>query len=1449
MISASPLYNAGATLEYHRDAFEAASRSFDTPEYERVFAEWGGRGAELAGLKGEVTREAFANTLEGRIAGEQIQHGYRDGEPYHRPGLDLTFAPDKSLSIESLVKGDRRIAIAHDMAVAKAMDFLEANGARVQRNSGEVATGNLIYAKFKHETARPAAHSLGDPHLHTHVVIINATNSPKTPVFQKDFNRDSIIANYSARGALGVGLGAKSSSLGARTEGAAEIAARVRNLPRGHVAHISDRASLLLQRNVSHLLEQKGIQEPGAFLRGQAPATNQAQRQDGTAGYARGEAGSRSGGPGAEAGREGSEGRGPRSGQGSESHPGSGAGSRTSGQGRGEGSGSRSQAGRQGARSGDLNHWHALDTQQLFVLRMEANQVYAEALYQQCKAFGMDVARGEYSPYIKGYTPEQLAEFSQRTKQIDARYAELGVAKHEACPGYQEAVKLGCREDKALVSREELRAHHRERAENVGIHFERGFDGRFQAQPRVDMGYVSAALERLMDQDRAKLDVINLGKDTLARASEARDHVKVKATLGSMEKAERQIERSTKTLSYQLSAALPTASPQQIASVIEKAIEVGKLHQHRGKLFSVEPSADRDQRHSDAGGARNRMNAERRQLTNQTREQASAARAEYAKACSSKEWKQQAEAHRNHGAGLRMLRKAARGINHMVSRHAGGLSSIFDGGKKVQSMSQSWSFAGGKNDHATKTLVNAGMAAYGFGKMASELLKVRFAAAGNTFAVAKEDRALNQYVAKLEQTVSSAKNLGAEMDKRMANTHRGAAAASLETLRNKYTKTQAALGEARQKLDTAKEAGNATAKMERSVLKAQAAADRAGSQLHNVAKAKARATGLSKAELTQAHQARRELPRIQPDKAPSMVAKLLQGRVEKLQGMLDKSKGVQSTLKTATFIKERTAEFKQALKPGISQRQQGHGYRQMSAGARIAHSQANSKNRALSDMSMRYQRASRVQSPAMQAGQVKHIQLAAAQMRKQGLEGLQEKQQSWLSANRQDKELVGLYKQFKSGDMQAGERIQLRYNEMRADAQNHVKGLERGLGTPQEVKAANRDLARIESNKPKLGAVMANVDKVRAHAAGTKRSLADAQRQLVTAQRQGNVSQKMLKTVKAKEAAVGRAEQQLKTVSTDQVKKTGLSPREMPRQAGSHEIAMNDRGQQTTGREVFKSATFDKSAHSAAAGQAVVQEPSADKREQSISGSVKGPASGVSLEKELALMKQKTAMAQDGHTSGPALRAEDMKKSIAAKGTHHRDTAMHHERAADAKVPARAPAAEKVQQWKSDLAPKQAATQDAGTARVKVSDIKVAQPKSVDQKRVVAMRAKLAPVKTKAAPVHKQEAQQAKQVQPVKAPTLSAPAQQKVNARRASLREIGATPVNKQAARAEQKAVAHDSTRAVKRAPQKSANLAPKQSATMTKGKSMTPTKAPSMAPSMAPSITPTRGGGPSFSR
>jgi conjugative relaxase-like TrwC/TraI family protein len=137
-------------------------------------SEWGGRIAGELGLDGRVNPETFKALLSGKVGEQQLGRHRSDGKMEHHPGWDFAVNAPKSVSIVALVAGDDRILSAHEQAVTVALSYLEEHATLRRRSDGGIlheTTGRLIFARFTEHASREL-----DPHLHTHVVVMNITN-------------------------------------------------------------------------------------------------------------------------------------------------------------------------------------------------------------------------------------------------------------------------------------------------------------------------------------------------------------------------------------------------------------------------------------------------------------------------------------------------------------------------------------------------------------------------------------------------------------------------------------------------------------------------------------------------------------------------------------------------------------------------------------------------------------------------------------------------------------------------------------------------------------------------------------------------------------------------------------------------------------------------------------------------------------------------------------------------------------------------------------------------------------------------------------------------------------------------------------------------------------------------------------------------------------------------
>lgn len=175
MISLKTVHRSSAAKASHY----YAEQKDDYYSRDGTAAQWQGKAGEALGLTGEIQQEDFLRALRGDFGADvELSRSVRlDAKA--RAALDMTFSPPKSVSIQALVGKDPAVIEAHDRAVTRALEFIEAKLVRARQTVNKVTTnertGNALIAKFRHETARPTAGAYSDPQLHTHSLLMNIT--------------------------------------------------------------------------------------------------------------------------------------------------------------------------------------------------------------------------------------------------------------------------------------------------------------------------------------------------------------------------------------------------------------------------------------------------------------------------------------------------------------------------------------------------------------------------------------------------------------------------------------------------------------------------------------------------------------------------------------------------------------------------------------------------------------------------------------------------------------------------------------------------------------------------------------------------------------------------------------------------------------------------------------------------------------------------------------------------------------------------------------------------------------------------------------------------------------------------------------------------------------------------------------------------------------------------
>lgn len=165
----------GGQERYYLDKVAEGAEDYYSGEGEAE-GYWLADGAEDLGLQGKVDPDQLVGMLTGAnpASGEPLGLRHVEGGPV--PGFDLTFSSPKSVSLLWALGGPpvgAEVKAAHAEAVRAGIDYLQGAACWTRRGAGghQFLKGEgFLAAGYRHRSSRA-----GDPQLHTHVLVANAT--------------------------------------------------------------------------------------------------------------------------------------------------------------------------------------------------------------------------------------------------------------------------------------------------------------------------------------------------------------------------------------------------------------------------------------------------------------------------------------------------------------------------------------------------------------------------------------------------------------------------------------------------------------------------------------------------------------------------------------------------------------------------------------------------------------------------------------------------------------------------------------------------------------------------------------------------------------------------------------------------------------------------------------------------------------------------------------------------------------------------------------------------------------------------------------------------------------------------------------------------------------------------------------------------------------------------
>lgn len=167
-------HSANQAKEYFNDSLQRSDYYLDGQEHP---GQLHGNVANRLGVAGEIPKDVFHALCENihPVTGQSLTPRKTDNRTV---GYDINFHCPKSVSILHALTTDSHILDAFQASVQETMLAIESDAktrVRKQGQDDDRLTGELIWADFLHQTARPVNGTVPDPHLHCHSFVFNAT--------------------------------------------------------------------------------------------------------------------------------------------------------------------------------------------------------------------------------------------------------------------------------------------------------------------------------------------------------------------------------------------------------------------------------------------------------------------------------------------------------------------------------------------------------------------------------------------------------------------------------------------------------------------------------------------------------------------------------------------------------------------------------------------------------------------------------------------------------------------------------------------------------------------------------------------------------------------------------------------------------------------------------------------------------------------------------------------------------------------------------------------------------------------------------------------------------------------------------------------------------------------------------------------------------------------------
>ncbi|ACM33030.1 MobF family relaxase [[Acidovorax] ebreus] len=185
MLSMKSIKSGGGVSKVaaYYEGYQLGAEDPNAKQHDEPNGKWIGAFSERLGFKDSIVhRGEIESALKGYDPKTGNPFSNNAGDERHKPGYDLTFSAPKSVSVawaSASPELQREISAAHQRAIESAIEYAEQTGGAFIQREGHAGAIKVPHHEIAAATFEHSSNRAGEPHLHTHCVVMNISENGK----------------------------------------------------------------------------------------------------------------------------------------------------------------------------------------------------------------------------------------------------------------------------------------------------------------------------------------------------------------------------------------------------------------------------------------------------------------------------------------------------------------------------------------------------------------------------------------------------------------------------------------------------------------------------------------------------------------------------------------------------------------------------------------------------------------------------------------------------------------------------------------------------------------------------------------------------------------------------------------------------------------------------------------------------------------------------------------------------------------------------------------------------------------------------------------------------------------------------------------------------------------------------------------------------------------------